>query len=165
MQRREASASLSRVPEADRGETTKPRKRTRATKYIGMRQVWQDSAGDYAADLTVEGVGLPCLVGISPCPLYLQERTSSASAWMSAMCQKQTCSPKYLIRSSTADAPLISSAKKMIRLLDRGIAKIMGKGKAVLNTLYQLVEKTLVRQENGALGFHPRNRRLNIVRG
>ena len=38
MQRREASASLSRVPEAHSGETTKPGKRTRATKYIGMRQ-------------------------------------------------------------------------------------------------------------------------------
>ena len=28
------------------------------------------------ADLTVEGVGLPCLVGIGPCPLYLHKRTS-----------------------------------------------------------------------------------------
>ena len=38
MQRRAASAALSRVPEARSGETTKPGKRTRANKYIGMRQ-------------------------------------------------------------------------------------------------------------------------------
>ena len=38
MQSREASAVLSRVPEASSDKATKPGKRTRASKYVGMRQ-------------------------------------------------------------------------------------------------------------------------------
>jgi hypothetical protein len=61
MQRREASAALSRVPEAHSGEARKPRKRTRASKYIGMRQ----ASNIMEAVSFAKSIGLPLVAHLT----------------------------------------------------------------------------------------------------
>ena len=61
MQRREASAALSRVPEAHSGENSKPGKRTRATKYICMRQ----ASNIMEAVAFAKSIGLPLVAHLT----------------------------------------------------------------------------------------------------
>ena len=61
MQSREASAALSRVPEAHSGEITKPRKRTRATKYISMRR----ASNIMEAVAFAKSIGLPLVAHLT----------------------------------------------------------------------------------------------------
>ena len=46
----------------------------------------EDSARDYAADFSIEGVGVPRLVGISLCLLSPLQRTFFSAVSWSAMC-------------------------------------------------------------------------------
>jgi hypothetical protein len=61
MQSREASAALSCVPEAHSGEATKPGKRTRAAKYIGMRQ----ASNIMEAVSFAKSIGLPLVAHLT----------------------------------------------------------------------------------------------------
>ena len=61
MQRREASAELSCVPKTDSGEAVKPEKRTRANKYIGMRQ----ACNIMEAVAFAKSIGLPLVAHLT----------------------------------------------------------------------------------------------------
>ena len=61
MQSREASAVLSRVPEASSDKATKPGKRTRASKYVGMRQ----ACNIMEAVAFAKSVGLPLVAHLT----------------------------------------------------------------------------------------------------